>query len=70
MYSTTGCHLCEEAQRVVYSALGSLVAEVDIVDDDALLKRYAVRIPVLRRTDSGAELDWPFGPEAVRKLAE
>jgi hypothetical protein len=27
---------------------------------EALLVRYGTRIPVLRRNDTGAELDWPF----------
>jgi hypothetical protein len=68
LYSTVGCHLCEDAKRVVHAALGSTVPEVDIVDDDVLFDRYAVRIPVLRRQDTGCELGWPFGPEDVLAL--
>jgi len=25
-------------------------------------------IPVLRNDDSGKELNWPFGPEEIRKI--
>ena len=60
LFATDSCHLCEQAQRLIYSALGQTVTEVDIADRPDLLDRYAVRIPVLRRVDSGEELDWPF----------
>jgi hypothetical protein len=36
------------------------VREIDIADDDSLFQRYGLTIPVLRRTDSEAELNWPF----------
>ena len=65
---TSGCHLCEEAQRVIYQALGVTATEVEIAVDERLLARYGLSIPVLQRTDTGAELGWPFGPDAVRYL--
>jgi hypothetical protein len=65
LYSTSGCHLCAQAQAVLQRTLGFSVAEVEIADDESLLAQYGVRIPVLRRTDTGAELGWPFGPEEV-----
>lgn len=40
---------------------GIQVSQVDIVEDLELFERYQLRIPVLRRDDTGAELDWPFG---------
>lgn len=39
---------------------GLRVSEVDISDNDELMQRYQLRIPVLQRLDSGAELDFPF----------
>lgn len=33
---------------------------VDIAQSEELVERYGTRIPVLRRNDTGAELDWPF----------
>lgn len=67
LYTTAGCHLCEQAQALIARTLGRPVPEVDIADDDELMARYGVRIPVLRRAD-GAELDWPFDATAVRAL--
>jgi hypothetical protein len=68
LYSTSGCHLCEQARRLIYAALGTLVAEVDITSDERLLDLYGTRIPVLRRVDKGIEISWPFGPEEVKAL--
>ena len=68
LYMTAGCHLCDEAQRLVVETLGKPVPEVDIVDDERLMTRYGVHIPVLYRAD-GTELGWPFDAAAVRTLA-
>ncbi|HQC71240.1 MAG TPA: glutaredoxin family protein [Candidatus Competibacteraceae bacterium] len=67
LYTTVGCHLCEQALRRVAEAGGCCVT-VEIADDETLLARYGVRIPVLRRPDCGVELDWPFEVAAVRRL--
>jgi hypothetical protein len=49
--------------------MAGMTAEyVDIAGDDALLGRYGTRIPVVHRTDSGAELDWPFDEAALKML--
>jgi hypothetical protein len=45
-----------------------VVGLVEITDDAELLERYGIRIPVLRRWDTGRELDWPFDAAAVRRL--
>ncbi|RWW90247.1 hypothetical protein BHE74_00000594 [Ensete ventricosum] len=44
---------------------GLLVELVDIADSQALFEAYGLRIPVLRRVDTGAELGWPFDTEQV-----
>lgn len=59
LYGTSCCHLCEQAEAVLREA-GVAAQHIDIADDDGLLEKYGVRIPVLRRADSGAELGWPF----------
>ncbi|WP_256582234.1 glutaredoxin family protein [Pseudomonas sp. MYb185] len=62
LFGTTACHLCEECLMLTQPLQGNgiLVRQVDIVEDPELLERYQLRIPVLRREDTGAELDWPF----------
>jgi glutaredoxin len=53
LYGRPGCHLCDDA-RVVLQRIGERFNEINIEDDDELLKRYLERIPVL--TLDGAEL--------------
>lgn len=67
LYGTSCCHLCEQAEAVLGEA-GVAAQHVDIADDDGLLEKYGVRIPVLRRTDSGAELGWPFDAATVARF--
>ena len=46
LYGRPGCHLCDEA-RAVLVRIGQRFEEVDIESDDALLRRYLERIPVV-----------------------
>ena len=64
LYGTTFCHLCEEAEAILH-ALGVEAEYVDIADDDELVEKYGVRIPVVQRMDTGAELGWPFDAAGV-----
>ncbi|MDS4021813.1 MAG: glutaredoxin family protein [Candidatus Competibacter sp.] len=68
LYTTIGCHLCERAEGLVRQQTDMAVGLVEIADDAELLERYGVRIPVLRRLDTGEELDWPFDVTAIRRL--
>lgn len=61
LFGTLGCHLCEVAEAV----LMPLVELVDIAEREADYETYGLRIPVLRRADTGAELDWPFDTDQV-----
>ena len=73
LFQTLGCHLCEAALAVMNASRGldSVVLQsIDIADDDGLLARYGTRIPVLRRVDTGAELDWPFTSEEVARFLD
>ena len=68
LLGTLGCHLCELAEDVVMPLVldnGLLVELVDIDDSEETVEAYGLRIPVLRRVDTGAELDWPFDTEQV-----
>ena len=76
LYHTQGCHLCEDARRLVLAALArhGLTADalecVEIADAPDLLERYGLTIPVLRESASGCELNWPFGLEEIDGLLE
>ena len=68
IYTTLGYHLCEQAIAMLQplQTQGIIaLTEMDIADDEELLESYGVRIPVLRRQDSDAELGWPFGLEEI-----
>ena len=57
LYSTWGCHLCEQAEQLLQDA-GQPFQLVDIVDDEQAFARYRLAIPVLKKGDN--ELYWPF----------
>lgn len=64
LMGTLGCHLCEVAEALIVANVDMqkyAVYQVDIAEEDELMDKYAVRIPVLVDLNSGAELDWPFG---------
>ena len=67
LYSTLFCHLCEEAVAIIHKA-GVTTTPVDIADNDGLFEKYSKRIPVLRRVDTDAELDWPFDAVSVSRF--
>ncbi|HEV7459269.1 MAG TPA: glutaredoxin family protein [Solirubrobacteraceae bacterium] len=50
LYGRPGCHLCDDARAMLERARTSFafdLVERDIEDDDALLRRYLERIPVI-----------------------
>ncbi|MFL0799220.1 MAG: glutaredoxin family protein [Agarilytica sp.] len=63
LYSTLGCHLCDQALAVIRPQLASQsdIQIVDIADNDALFELYGVRIPVVKHESTGKEMGWPFG---------
>jgi len=67
LLGTLGCHLCEQAEAVVMPLVehGLLVELMDIAERPEWVDEYGLRIPVLRRVDTGAELNWPFEIEQV-----
>jgi hypothetical protein len=70
LFGTLGCHLCEVAEEEIMPLVehGLLVELIDIGDSAAMVDEYGLRIPVLRRVDTGAELDWPFDGEQMVKF--
>ena len=67
LYSGPHCELCDQALDLLAPRIppGFRLLRVDISTSRDLKKRYGLRIPVLQRQDSGAELDWPFSSADV-----
>ncbi len=74
LYSSDGCHLCEEALQLCTNVMPlNQVNVIDIVEDDKLVELYGVSIPVLERLDenekvSGDKLFWPFTQQQIKEL--
>lgn len=70
-YTTLGCHLCEQAMDIINSTLNREFFEIisfDIADDDELMEKYGVTIPVVKRCETGRELNWPFDQQDLVTL--
>lgn len=67
LYQRDDCHLCDRALLVLAQARLPEPRSVFIDDDAELEARYGIRVPVLRDSDSGRELDWPFEAAQVRQ---
>jgi hypothetical protein len=67
LYTSPGCHLCEQAEEIL-DYLGVSFSAIDISSDVNLVRKYGVRIPVVQRED-GAELGWPFDSLDVERFA-
>lgn len=65
LYSTSYCHLCDDAIAILNEMYISPFTIVDISESEPLLKRYGTRIPVLQREDNKAELNWPFNAQNI-----
>ncbi|MGI2027925.1 glutaredoxin family protein [Endozoicomonas acroporae] len=69
LYTTSGCHLCEQAEQMLNFLQKQQVCRwvaVEISEDDRLVDRYGVRIPVIASAE-GRELGWPFTLEALNQ---
>jgi len=68
LYSTDGCHLCEQALALLSATHPNIeVTVLDIMDDPKWLEDFQIRIPVLEsnppnnfKSNSKQQLDWPF----------
>ena len=71
LYSTLGCHLCEQAKSILWPLLSQYqhhLLEIDIAESDKLIEQYGTRIPVLSVGDGLEELNWPFSSDDVEQL--
>ena len=76
LYTTLGCHLCEQALAIVQPILtevafikdeaGITLELVEISEQEALVAKYGIRIPVIRLSDKDEDLGWPFDVGAVK----
>lgn len=66
LFGSEGCHLCELALDMCKHIVAQEQLNiVDIVDDEQLVEKYGVHIPVLKRTKDNNELYWPFSQEDI-----
>ena len=71
LFSGPQCHLCEVAQDVIQHVGTPIELEVrNIRDNPEHYHRYALRIPVLYRTDNQQELGWPFDANQVEQFIQ
>ncbi|MEX0619595.1 MAG: glutaredoxin family protein [Pseudohongiellaceae bacterium] len=73
LYTTAGCHLCEQAEVLlaeVLSDTGFSLCKVDIATDAGLVERYGIRIPVVRKDTGHEELGWPFDVNMLKDFLD
>jgi len=70
LYQRDDCPLCDRALAVLAEARVPDFDSVWIDEDAPLESRYGTRVPVLRDETSGAELDWPFDADALRRFVQ
>ncbi|GGD52476.1 glutaredoxin family protein [Lacimicrobium alkaliphilum] len=68
LYSTDGCHLCEQAEQMILTVRPDMtLKKIDIAYDDALYEQYRYHIPVLKNAASD-ELNWPFDTFTLKEF--
>lgn len=67
LYTTLGCHLCEQLAALVILLARDRVdfERIEIAEDEALMAGYASRIPVLIDEQGKVVLEGNVSPEAV-----
>jgi len=73
LYTTAGCHLRDLAEAILHAISKQYnisIIYTEIGDDDALVERYGIRIPVVKLPNN-VEINWPFDQNDLEiKLAE
>lgn len=67
LYTTSGCHLCELADAILQTLASQYqltIIPTEIGDDDALVARYGIRIPVVQFADN-SDIGWPFNQQDI-----
>lgn len=64
LYTTLGCHLCEQALAMLEHCHNRNpafeICEVEISTSESLMAQYGIRIPVVRTSNAIDEIGWPF----------
>ena len=69
LFTTLGCHLCEEALvllQQVQPEFDLQLEQVEIADSEELMEQYGIRIPVVLGEATAEDLGWPFDLEQLR----
>jgi len=72
LYARDGCHLCDEAREVIERVRRTAAftfIEIDIETDDALVRDYGIRIPVVA-VDGEELFEISVDPAALRAAVE
>lgn len=70
LYGREGCHLCDEARSVIEAVRARVpfaFEEIDIGSSDALLRDYAIRIPVVT-VDGEERFEISVDPEELAAI--
>ena len=68
LYTTAGCHLCEQAEAILepVARLNQLTWQpVDVSTSEALVEAYGIRIPVIKVEGAAEDIGWPFDEPAL-----
>ena len=71
LYGTSACHLCEDAESLIQAIQTDnefIFNKVDIIEDNALMQKYALSIPVIKSINTGHELHWPFNENILNSF--
>ena len=69
LYTTAGCHLCDLAAGILQALTHQYqltIVPTEIGDDDELVARYGIRIPVVQFPDN-SDIGWPFDQHDIEK---
>jgi hypothetical protein len=73
-YTKLNCSLCDKAYLMLMQLAFDLPLHIDVVDithtHNKLDEAYAHRIPVIAKTGTETELEWPFTIEEIRAYLE
>ncbi len=70
LLGTAGCHLCEEAEKILAVCQSVHIQLIDIAEQEQWQEKYAIRIPVLYHAETEKELGWPFNQQQAEAFID